>query len=365
MKKIKKEILKVLINNPFADQKTIAENCGYPIKKIEKHLKGLRKNGFVDDDNKVTSEAKQMLEEENKIATVIQKVLNVDISEIKKIKILKKGMTNRSYKFLCKGKKYIIRTPGEGTDQLINRKQETEVYAAIKGKGFCDDPVYIDASTGYKVAKYLKNVRSCDPNNESELIKCMSKLRELHDLGLKVKHEFDIFGQIDFYESLWDGNPSVYEDYHTTKKNVFSLIKFIDKHSGEKVLTHIDAVPDNFLFYQDEDNRECIQLTDWEYSGMQDPHVDIAMFCIYSLYDRNQIDRLINIYFVDECDNNIKIKIYCYISACGLLWSNWCEYKKNLGIDFGEYALAQYEYAKEYFQIVNECLNKSGSLSEL
>ena len=50
-----------------------------------------------------------------------------------------------------------------------------------------------------------------------------------------------------------------------------------------------------------------------------------------------------------------KIKIYCYIAAGGLLWSNWCEYKKILGIEFGEYSLKQYRYAKEYYKIaINE-----------
>ena len=89
-------------------------------------------------------------------------------------------------------------------------------------------------------------------------------------------------------------------------------------------MTHIDAISDNFLFYKnDSDSEEKLQLTDWEYSGMQDPHVDIAMFCIYSLYDKSQIDRLIDIYFEGKCTEITRIKIYCYIAACGLLWSNW------------------------------------------
>ena len=29
---------------------------------------------------------------------------------------------------------------------------------------------------------------------------------------------------------------------------------------------------------------------------MQDPHVDIAMFCIYALYDRKQVDKVIDMY---------------------------------------------------------------------
>ena len=69
---------------------------------------------------------------------------------------------------------------------------------------------------------------------------------------------------------------------------------------------------------------------------MQDPHVDIAMFCIYALYDRKQVDKVIDMYFRDDCPIEIRIKIYCYIAACGLLWSNWCEYKRKLGVEFGE-----------------------------
>ena len=82
------------------------------------------------------------------------------------------------------------------------------------------------------------------------------------------------------------------------------------------------------------------------------------MFCIYAMYSRKQIDELIDIYFENCCSPEIRLKIYCYISACGLLWSNWCEYKRMLGVDFGEYSLRQYRYAKEYFRIVQkEILN--------
>ena len=85
---------------------------------------------------------------------------------------------------------------------------------------------------------------------------------------------------------------------------------------------------------------------------MQDPHVDIAMFGIYSLYNRSQMDQLIDFYFEEECSKELSIKIYCYIAICGLLWSNWCEYKRMCGVEFGEYAAKQYQYAKEYFDIV-------------
>ena len=61
--------------------------------------------------------------------------------------------------------------------------------------------------------------------------------------------------------------------------------------------------------------------------------------------------------FEGKCSKEVRIKIYCYIAACGLLWSNWCEYKRNLGVEFGEYSLRQYRYAKDYYKIVMEELS--------
>ena len=282
----------------------------------------------------------------------IAEALHCEERDVQDITVLKKGMTNRSFLFSVKGEKYIMRIPGEGTDQLINRKEEAEVFRTISGKGLCDDPVYINPDNGYKITKYLENVRTCDPENISDLTKCMTKLRNFHEMHLTVDHDFDIFGQIDFYESLWEGAPSVYRDYEKTKENVRELKAFVESCDRDRSLTHIDAVPDNFLFFTPEGAKEeQLQLTDWEYSGMQDPHVDIAMFCIYCLYDREQCDRLIDIYFEGKCSVKCRAKIYAYIASCGLLWSNWCEYKRKLGVEFGEYSLRQYRYAKDFYRL--------------
>lgn len=288
---------------------------------------------------------------------VICKALDAKSEEITDITVLKKGMTNRSFLFTCRGKKYIMRIPGEGTDQLINRRQEAAVYQVIDGRNICDDIAYINPENGYKITEFLENARVCDPLKYEDVKICMQRLRAFHELKLKVDHEFDIFGQIDFYETLWEGTPSIYKDYAKTKENVFSLKTYIDTHVQEKVLTHIDAVSDNFLFVE-KDGKEEIRLIDWEYAGMQDPHVDVAMFCIYALYNKRQVDHLIAAYFTEGCDESIRIKIYCYIATCGLLWSNWCEYKRNLGVEFGEYSLRQYRYAKDYYRIVQKELKK-------
>ena len=296
---------------------------------------------------------------QNDAIQVICQALGARPDEVTNITVLKKGMTNRSFLFSCKDKKYIMRIPGEGTDQLINRRQEAAVYQTIAGRKICDEIAYINPENGYKITEYLEGARVCNAENEEDLQKCMKKLREFHGQKLRVDHSFDLFGQMEYYESLWEGTPSAYKDYEKTKEHVLQLKDYIEANAGEQVLTHIDAVPDNFLFVK-ENGKEEIRLIDWEYAGMQDPHVDIAMFCIYSLYKKEQVDHLIDLYFEGNCDERTRIKIYCYIAVCGLLWSNWCEYKRKLGVDFGEYSLRQYRYAKDYYKIVQQELGEEG-----
>ena len=85
---------------------------------------------------------------QNDAIAAIEKTFSVRSDEITNIRVLKKGMTNRSFHFTCNGNDYIMRIPGEGTDQLINRRQEAKVYETIRELHLCDDLAYIDPETG-------------------------------------------------------------------------------------------------------------------------------------------------------------------------------------------------------------------------
>lgn len=289
----------------------------------------------------------------NDILEIIKSALHVSDKDIKDITVLKKGMTNHSFLFTCNKQTYIMRIPGEGTSKLIHRNRECDVYSVIENYSICDEIIYIDPENGYKISKYWKDARICNPNDFDDVKRCMEKLRCFHNRELKVEFTFDIFEQIDFYESLWINEKSCYKDYEETKAGIFALKEYIDLQDKHWVLTHIDAVSDNFLFVPNEKGEE-IRLVDWEYAGMQDACVDIAMFAIYAMYNEEQIEQLINLYYLEGCDIKTRLKIYCYIAAGGLLWSNWCEYKRQLGIEFGKYSLQQYRYAKRYYEIFME-----------
>lgn len=349
--------LRVLAKDPFYDtqfwEAGIQNKTGMEI--APRQVKG---NRFVEintyEQLRQLDAASQQLE--SAILSQAAHLLNGKVEDIHDISALKKGMTNRSFVFTFKQVKYIMRIPGPGTKKLINRQQEAEVYRTIAGKGLCDEPLFLDPKTGYKLSRYIEDVRVCDPLQEADIDLAMKTLRRFHGMRLKVGHVFDLFKQISFYEQLWNGRSSVYRDYMTTRQRIFALKKYLSRQKISYCLTHIDAVPDNFLIEDAQEKR--VQLTDWEYAGMQDPYVDLAMFSIYSFYDRQQIDHLLDLYFEGKVDEEIRTRIYCYVAVCGLLWSNWCEYKTQFGVDFGAYNLRQYRYAKEYGRLAAERIGK-------
>ena len=88
----------------------------------------------------------------------------------------------------------------------------------------------MNPENGYKITEFYESARVCDSGNMEDVEKCMSKLREFHANKYKVGHEFDLFKQIEFYETLWGGTSSVYRDYEETKISVFRLKAFVDKY---------------------------------------------------------------------------------------------------------------------------------------
>ncbi|MCR5214647.1 MAG: NTP transferase domain-containing protein [Eubacterium sp.] len=363
---ILKNMLLEMDKNPLNDESfwedaAFRKDRMYLNAKVVDHTKTTEVNTY-EQLRELDSESRNL---ENDAIRVAAEELGVNVSGIKNITVLKKGMTNRSFLFTCKDDKYIMRIPGEGTSKLIDRHMEADVYDAIKGKGICDDNVYLNADNGYKITKFIDNSRNCDPLDQGDIEMCMKKLRDFHDMKLSVPHTFDIFAHIDYYEKLWNGASSVYRDYQDTKEKVLSLKDYIDGQDISMGLAHIDSVPDNFMIIEKSEaagknmkkDHIKIQLIDWEYAGMQDRYVDLAMFSIYSMYDKDHVDNLIDTYFAvggQKTDEDIRTRIYVYISMCGLLWSNWCEYKRGLGVDFGEYSLRQYRYAKDYYKLAKE-----------
>lgn len=286
---------------------------------------------------------------------LISKVFNRAEHVITNLKPLKFGMTNKSFLFQIEGENYIFRIPGEGTEALIDRKQEAAVYKAIEPLKLSDPVVYIDPEKGVKITKYLENVRPVDAHNQNELKLCMQAAKKLHTSGIRVAHSFDFRERIYHYQKLAEEKHGIlYRDYAEVFAMIEELLNNLDTMEKPSVLTHIDFVPDNLLT----DGSE-IRLIDWEYAGMSDPLADIAAFAIYAYYENDELENLMRLYFERDAESEERIRIYSYVAVTGFLWALWTCYKEALGITFDDYGLKMYRYAKEYYKKVKILLSNA------
>ena len=284
---------------------------------------------------------------EVEIKAVLSAIREIGLTkEITEFRALSVGMTNRLFFMTSGGQDFIVRAPGEGSEQLLDRKNETRIYLAFEGLGLTEVCRYINPYTGVKITEFLRGSHVCDPKNREEVKTCMQLLHYLHSRKIKNFERFDIRDRILQYEGELQHDPaSRLANYEAVKREVLEKLDAIEAMQPEEYLCHMDAVYDNFLIKDG-----VAHLIDWEYAALADPHLDLAMFAIYADYDKAETDHLIDAYYAPySCPMTIRRKIYDYMAIGGFLWTLWCELKHDAGVDYEAYEAKQYKYASEPF----------------
>lgn len=189
-----------------------------------------------------------LLSSNNEYIELISKVFNVPENNITNFRPVHFGMTNKSFLFKVEEQNYIFRIPGEGTEILINRKQEYDVYKAISGLSLSDTVVYFDPSSGIKITEYINNAHNANAKDERDVKLCMQAAKKLHSSGIRVAHRFDFRERISYYEKLARGlNGILFQDYTDVRAKMNEILDLLDKTEKMECLTHIDLIPDNVI----------------------------------------------------------------------------------------------------------------------
>lgn len=290
----------------------------------------------------------------NQAMELIASVFHVPESDITHIRCLKAGMTNKSFLFQIHGRSYICRIPGPGTEILINRKEEKAVYDTVAPLGITEHVLYFNGETGYKISEYYENARTADAKSREDMKQGMAILKTLHNAALSVDHAFNLKERIHFYESLCLSHGGIpFEDYPKVRGWMECLLNELLQKNRPQTLCHIDPVVDNILILDD----GSLRLIDWEYSGMADPILDVAMCAVYSYYSFDEGLSLLEIYLERTPTKEEEFVLIASMALSGFLWSLWAIYKSNLGEEFGEYTITMYRYGKQGYSRLLPLLN--------
>ena len=270
-------------------------------------------------------------------------------SDILDMERLRGGHSNLSYKFMVGDQAFVFRMPSEWTKIMIDRVQERESYRVLEPLMVTDEIVTFDEESGNRITRYFEGARQADPFDDQDLRMAMEMIRRVHDRQLQVDHAFDLGGKIDFYENLVRSLGVLYfRDIQEQRVKVDALLGLVKKLGTQEVLCHGDYLFANILFLKN----GGIRLIDWEYSAMADPFMDVAMFGIFSLFDRERLDLALTYYLGRQAEEEETLRLYLYAALAGYLWSMWGLYKQAHGFDLAEYPMKMYRYLKDYYSLL-------------
>ena len=283
----------------------------------------------------------------SKILHNITEVLGCCESDILNFKAIKEGLTNTSFVFEVKGKKYVYRHPGEGTEAIISRSHEKKALELAHSIGV--DPTYLsmDAESGWKISTFVEGIRTPDYNSFEDSKRVLAVLQKLHQKKLSVDWSFLPWEEAEKIESiLYENNGSIADrEFSKLKMNVSKCLAACQGDGVALQFCHCDTYAPNWMLTE---SGETI-LIEWEYAGNADPGCDIGTYIMDSMWEIDQAKRFIQEYLGEEKNNSrLTFHYLAYTAVISYYWYVWALYRESCGAVMGESLYNWRVMAKRY-----------------
>jgi len=263
------------------------------------------------------------------------------------------GLTNLVYRVDPLGQKLIVRIPGKGTEDYIDRFIELHNAKVAAKAGVSADIVWADPASGVMISRCIEPSVTMTPDLFSKRRgaprRAAMALRQLHSSGETFQFRFELFAMIDDYLSILSGKdtdlPEGYSDIVAAAEPVKSILA---QANAPLAPCHCDPLCENFL---DTDDR--MWIVDWEYSGMNDPLWDLGDLSVEACFDAEQDREMMRAYFGGEPSRADMGRMVIYKAMCDLLWTLWGLIQhadNNPAEDFWAYSVNRFERCKALMQ---------------
>ena len=263
----------------------------------------------------------------------IKLIFRCDEEDIVDFRNVSEGMTNTSFIFKINGVDYIYRHPGDGTESIINRKNEKT--SLIKAKEIGIDPTYIyaDVNEGWKISVFVPQFREPDYTSFEDSKKVLEVLRKLHRSDVKVDYGMEPWKDAGDMEALLlSKDPECFRRYENLKKKIGTVYEKTLGDGIQKCFCHGDTYKPNWMFKPDGE----VILIDWEYSGYSDPGIDVGYYIVDAMYEFDEAERFIKEYLQENYNETTKFHFMAYTAIIAYYWFVWAMYRESCGAVMGE-----------------------------
>ncbi len=280
----------------------------------------------------------------SKILKNICSVLGCDESEIVDFDVIKEGLTNTSFVFEVRGKKYVYRHPGDGTETIISRQHEKMSLEIAKRVGVDPTYIYMNSEEGWKISSYVSGIRMPDYDNFEDSKRVIKVLRDLHERKMHVDWAFRPFEDaFDIERQILEKTQITIPDYEEIKERVTKLYDIVKKDGVKPVFCHCDTYKPNWMLT----DTETI-LIDWEYSGEADPGCDLAAYIMDAMYPVETSKKFIAEYLQDTYTKELEFHHLAYVAIVSFYWFVWAIYREACGAVMGDSLHNWYVMARDY-----------------
>jgi thiamine kinase-like enzyme len=233
------------------------------------------------------------------------------------------GLTNENYKVVVDDEAYVLRIPGKGTSEYIDREVEKHNSHAASQAGVNAEVVFFDAADGLMLTRYLEGCETMSPMSFTTRGGVPARaglvLKRMHASGQRFRFRFELFGMIeDYLRVLGEKDVDLPEGYHDVVEEAGAVREALQARTPELAPCHNDPLTENFM-----DNGERIWLLDWEYSGMNDPFWDLGDVSVEAGLSEKQDLQMLEAYRGVVVTPEDMGRTTIYKAMSDLLWTLW------------------------------------------
>lgn len=268
-----------------------------------------------------------------------------------RIEVLSNSFTNSSYRVDFAGESFLLRLPGDGTSEYIDREAEDHNARIAARSGVNAEILFSDVRSGTMVCRFIEGAGmdaesfASDPTAPA---RAADALRRVHRCGEVFASRFDPFEEIEAYSRMLR-----FSHVHLPKDLAPTLEKTKRMRwrlgpPASLAPCHNDPWPGNFV-----DDGTRMRLIDWEYSGMNDAMWDLSDLSVEAGFDASKDRAMLEAYFEGPAPRESLTRFEMYKPVCDLLWSLWGflqtingNANEAPGEDFFAYAVGRHECCK-------------------
>lgn len=280
----------------------------------------------------------------SRILENICRVFTCEESDILSFKPIKEGITNTSFAFEVKGKRYVYRHPRGETEKLISRQHEKISLETAKKSDVDPTFLYMDGDEGWKISKYIEGGRYPDYRDREDTKRVIQVMRRLHDKKYRVDWEFLPWEEACRFEKLLRAGDGIFvTDFEDLKAGVERCYRDTLDDEIEKRFCHCDTYASNWILTEDE-----TILIDWEYAGNADPGCDVGCYIMDAMYEVDEAIRFIKEYCGEFYNDKLIFHYLAYVAVISYHWFMWALYREACGTVMGDSLHNWYVMAKRY-----------------